>query len=251
MENTLMLTRACSAFLFALLLPSAAGAQSTTVTVSLIGNLVRTYSSDSSVTGFDSFSGASTDGESMGIAVRVARSLGDRWGVELEVGLPAAVETDTSGNPFAGSETSFVFTTITIGDPSSPSFPTTLPRDIRTTTESTYTTLNPALWFRQPVGSRMTLAYSAGPSFIRRRIEYERVRTYVVLPGSGTPLGSVVVPPGPITLRDEFTDYGIGVAVGFEAEIRLTERLAAVPGVRLQSAEGWIVRPGVGVSWRF
>jgi hypothetical protein len=50
----------------------------------------------------------------------------------------------------------------------------------------------------------------------------------------------------------ETTDYDTGVTVGLEGAIGMTEHLRIVPGVRMLALDSqWIIRPAVGLQWRF
>ena len=52
------------------------------------------------------------------------------------------------------------------------------------------------------------------------------------------------------------TEHTVGPMVGVEGRIRLTDQLVLAPGVRLLAItvagrDGWLIRPGVGLQWRF
>ena len=106
------------------------------------------------------------------------------------------------------------------------------------------TTVSTSGWFRQPVGHRLTLLYLAGVSFGRLHYESEQEMSLSGLPTFG-------FAPPPTSNRIETVTYGVGPVIGFDAEIRLTEGLAAVSGIRFHSVSGWLVRPGVGLQWTF
>jgi len=46
--------------------------------------------------------------------------------------------------------------------------------------------------------------------------------------------------------------YSARPMAGFEARIGLTDHVQLVPGVRMHGIQGgWLIRPSVGLSWKF
>ncbi len=221
-------------------LPASSLAQSTTIGASLFAEVARSGSFEAS--GFDS-SAQSLNGEALGGGLWIARGLGERWGVQLEVGFPGEVENETTTERFTDTfipGTGLMPMLVGFGTSS------------RLSTRRTQTTVSTALWIRQPVGERVTLVYLGGVTFGRLRYESEQESSVTGVPTSFTSLtGFMPIAPTPSTSRLETVSYGVGPVVGLEALVRLTERLAAVPGIKFHSLAGWLIRPGIGVQWTF
>ncbi|HKE83343.1 MAG TPA: hypothetical protein VKB50_06300 [Vicinamibacterales bacterium] len=187
--------------------------------------------------------GESRNGEAIGFALRLGTELSPKWGVELEFARPAEIETvDSPGivplpagppvvvSPGGGG--------ITIPDSSVlPIFSYGL------RTRQRNTTLSPALWVRQELSTRVSLVYAAGAAFRRQTSEL----TIEVQP---TPiLGAPIVFPPTVT---KTTVYDVGAFAGIESRIGLTQNVQLVPGIRLLGiSNGWLLRPSVGMGWRF
>lgn len=210
--------------------PAPALTQSPYVGGSVFADLVRSSGAEDSDVG---------NGEAIGAALRVGVALGSRWGVELELARGGEIEWRPDVN---------ILTTVTRGRPE---LFGALP-DIaifpapQISVESQLSTLTTSVWWRQRVNDRFDLVYLGGVTFARSQIESE-----VNYP-SPLPVGR----PGqqvPTRLyAQEFTDYDTGVTVGLDAAIGMTDRLWLVPGVRMLALDSqWIIRPAVGLQWRF
>ncbi|HEY1305995.1 MAG TPA: hypothetical protein VGF24_20715 [Vicinamibacterales bacterium] len=188
--------------------------------------------------------GESRNGEAIGFALRLGTELSPKWGVELEFARPAEIETvDSPGivplpvgppvvvSPGGGG--------ITIPDSSVlPIFSYSL------RTRQRNTTLTPALWVRQELSTRVSLVYAAGAAFRRQTSEL----TIEVQP-SPPILGIPIVFPPTVT---KTTVYDVGAFAGIESRIGLTQNVQLVPGIRLLGiSNGWLLRPSVGMGWKF
>lgn len=176
-----------------------------------------------------------TSGEAIGGAFRAGSVLGRTWGVELEIARSGDIR---RSSPVRILAEDVILPRVA---PGVLIFP---PPSI--TTDAQLTVLTTAVFWRQTISDRFQLRYIGGAAFRRTR-----TRTEITYP---LPRFPQVDAPGTLgqTIRQDGVDYGVGVAVGFEAGIRMTEQLRFVPGARLLTAESsWIVRPAVGLEWTF
>lgn len=213
-----------------LLSATPARAQSPYVGASVLADVVRTSGPDD---------GAGRNGEALGGALRVGVSLGPRWGVELELTRAGELEwrpdvtilaTSTRGRPG-------LFGAL----PDVAIFPTP-----RISVESQLSTLTTSVWWRQRVNDRFDLVYLGGVTFARSEIESEVNYT------SPLPAGRAGQPAPARLYVQELINYDTGVTVGLEAAIGMTEHVRLVPGVRMLAVDAqWIVRPAIGLQWRF
>jgi hypothetical protein len=178
------------------------------------------------------------NGETIGGALRVGSTLGQRWGVELE--FVRSGETEWRPDVTILAEVARAFPDIA-RDPSLLIYPTP-----EINIESRMSTLTTSLWWRQRVTDRFNLVYLGGIAFARTESETE----------VGYP--QIAVPPGRgQTLPTRFYEqksvaYDTGASVGIDGDIEMTDHLRLVPGVRMLTvASRWIVRPSVGLNWRF
>ena len=112
---------------------------------------------------------------------------------------------------------------------------------VRTSTTSALLTV------RQPVGGRVELVYLGGVGFSRvvREIEYG--------------FGGIVLPVAPSIQRaysTRTTQYAAGPVVGVEMRAGMTEHAQVVAGLRMHAlgqsvVDGWMIRPNVGLTWKF
>ncbi|MGH9313479.1 MAG: hypothetical protein ACRD09_13240 [Vicinamibacterales bacterium] len=208
--------------------PAAALAQPAYVGASLVGDIGRFTSVEIDPA---TLSGELTGGgETLGFGLVVGTALGDRWGVELEFVRPGVV--DRSARQRIG--------------PLPANAPVIFPIPIieyEVRFVERHTTLTTAAWFRQSIGDRADLCYLGGIAFVRtsqeRGIFFEPRLAVLPIPSTQT-----------------ITEHTVGPMVGVEGRIRLTDQLVLVPGVRLLAIaaagrEGWLIRPGVGLQWRF
>jgi hypothetical protein len=212
--------------LLALLTATSATAQSPYAGGSVVFDIVRLSGSRD----FDT----SGDGESVGGAVRVGTSIGERWGVDLEFARTGDIESQPDVRILGDT-----FPTIT-------PIPAIFPQpEINTRRQSSM--LTTTLWGRHEAGDRLDLVYLGGVAFTRTETHLR-----IEIPGFPIPLpiGGVIRPAQ--VIEQEAVSYGTGVAVGLDGRIRMTERLRLVPGVRLLGVPGgWVVRPAIGVHWMF
>ena len=215
-----------------------AGAQSTYVGASLVFDIAR-FSKVDSDDGFSRFAGAPTvDGEALGLSVRVGRGLGERWGVELEFAQSGEIE--NRQRPFA-----IPVPAIPIPEGSAilPPFPNF---DFEIETEQRHRSLSALLWLRQELGDRVEFAYLGGVAFARSEFEQDF-----------GPTDRAVVLFTPFVAPEYTTiEYYVAPAIGLDADIKFGDHAALTTGVRVRGAfvsgrNGWLVRPNVGLRWRF
>jgi hypothetical protein len=229
-----------------------ASAQTTYVSASVFGDIMR--SSHVDVAGVGENSGG---GEALGFALRIGTPLGTSWGVEAEFAYPTEIDNETGlvPVPLLGSNAGVVTSSIT----STPSlsydflsFPTRLPSSIHATQRNT--SLTTGLWFQQQLSSRFALVYLGGMTFHRTTnevdITYDRIFPALPsIPGiPSLPSISLVIPP----LHTEAVTYSVRPMAGIESRIEMTEHVQLVPGLRLHPTDNaWLIRPSIGLSWAF
>jgi hypothetical protein len=96
--------------------------------------------------------------------------------------------------------------------------------------------------YHPPTSGRVQYAYVAGVAFVRLREEFTQV-----LRREATPPFSPAVQE---TVQGKQVQYGPTVIVGMDAAVRLGRHIDLVPQIRVTSASGLSVRPGVSVRWR-
>jgi len=197
----------------------------TGVSAALVGDIVRSNRSS-----LDAVGGEPGNGEGLTFSLRLDRALGSRWGVELEYVHGAELEFELNRGSFVMPAEFF----------SAAGSSLTLPAGYRYSTSTRWSTIAPMLWYRQPLGTRTSLVYSAGMGFGIGRSE--TTYTYTPLPNQNT------LPP----MTSKYTSYTINPIVGVDARIGMTDHLSVVPGVRLLGADGGILlRPSAGLRWEF
>jgi len=212
-----------------------ASGQSVYVAGAIGAEIVRTSSTELGGSTFDAGSGEAFAG-----AIRVGTSITQRFGVELEFFRPGEIDSRFD-SPIAWSET-----LVGVGPANLPpgiTFPSLIEQRNRVRT----TTTSALVFVRQPLGSRFELAYLGGVGFSRVVREIE-----VGFPG-GIPLPLSILPRSYSTRA---TQYAAGPVVGAEMRAGMTEHMQLVAGVRMhalgQSAvDGWMIRPNVGLAWKF
>ena len=226
--------RASAAFVVTLALASPVFAQSY-VGAFLVGDVVRLDQYDSSL-------GDSGSGEAFGFGLRLGTPVGSRWGVELEFVRPGEITSDQTPDILplltTGVGTVPSSTRPNVYDPSI--FPDSLilPISYRVRTTQRRTTLSTALWVRQEISRRFSLAYLGGVAFGRTDSEVE--------------LSFGSVRPTIIPTVSESINYDVAPMVGVEGRIRMGGQVDLVPGIRLHGTEGgWLIRPAVGLAWTF
>lgn len=221
-----------AAMLFTISITADVLAQSTTISASLIGNIVRTDSLDTELPFVDNLS---PNGSSVGVALRVTQALADRWGVELEFALPGDIESEATRQTTISS-------TLSPTPPPPFSFQVLTPVSYRIATRRQHLTIGTTAWFKQSIGGKTSLVYSAGVGLLRMRQELEYDFSSVI-PGLTIPF-----PPSGVTS----ISYAVAPLLGLDAQIALSEHVRLVPGIRVQPHSSmWLLRPGIGVGWTF
>ena len=229
-------------FAWAVILVNAApaAAQSTYVGASVFGDIVRVSNSRSV------FSEDTGGGEAVGFTLRVGTPLGDRWGIEAEFARPAEFEEPVPSGPvplrfLPGVVETGVFN-VTAGAGALPSpliFP---PFTYRTTHRNT--TFSTAAWLRQDFTARTSLVYLGGLGFYRSEREFQSSFDPRAL------LGGIALSILPYS--SETVVYGVSPFVGVEGRVGLGEHAQLVPGFRFHGFDDtWLLRPSVGLNWRF
>jgi hypothetical protein len=221
---------------------SPALAQGTYVSASLTGDIVRFSRSET-----PGVRGLSGGGEATGFALRVGTSLGPIWGVEAEFARPSEIDNDgaTDVIPLAYqtlASLSEVTANVMAGLPNSLVYPP-FPYQVRTSQRNT--TFSTGVWARQALSARAALVYSGGVGFHRTETDVE----FTYGPGRGSPMIPIIIPPRSLT--DTIT-YSARPFAGIEARIGMNDHAEFVLGVRLHGLrDGMLVRPAVGLGWRF
>lgn len=220
---------------------SSGWAQSVYIGGAIAAEMVRTSSTRSGGTTYDSGSG-----EAFGGAIRVGTFLTPRFGLELEHFRPGEIENDGDGPIYLADFDELSFSVGPDGSVSSgiyPTFPSIISQSMRVRTSTT----SALLTARQPVGSRVELVYLGGVGFSRvvRQIDYG--------------FGGFILPLAPSIQRSystRMTQYAAGPVVGVEVRAGMTEHAQVVAGLRIHTlgpsvVDGWMIRPSVGLSWTF
>jgi hypothetical protein len=223
--------------------PPAIG-QSVYVAGAIGAEVVRTSSTESGGSTFDTGSGDAFAG-----AIRVGTSITPVVGVELEFYRPGEIESD-DGGPFylPALDLPLSIAQGIGGSTISGLYPTGLQSFIGQTTRVRTSTTSALLFARQSLGSRVSLAYLGGVGFSRvvRETEFGFPRIIVPLPPG--------ILPGSYSTRT--TQYGAGPVVGVELRAGMTEHMQLVAGLRAHTlrqslVDGWMIRPSVGLAWKF
>jgi hypothetical protein len=190
-------------------------AQSAYVGVDLVGDVLRSTHSESSL-GLDVPSG----GEAIGFGLRIGTPLGSHWGIELAFTRPGEIETEFSGAiPLASSAE--ILTTIAraAGNLTATQlFPSPLPYRLRATQR--HSTLSTTVWFNQTLSSKVSLVYLGGMGFYRNT--YESESRFDILPAG-------IISPIVFPSLTKTVTYGVRPLAGFEARVHLTDHVDLVP----------------------
>ena len=184
------------------------------------------------------FGSATPNGsETLSGSLRVGSRIGANWGVELELVQSASSHDQVSPDVFplaanatAGAPTvsvqGFTFTSASLN---------AIPiRFVQSDIRQRHSDLDALVWARQGVGV----------AFSRQRTEI--TQNFPTILGLFAP-----VPPNS-AFRSTTINYGARPLVGVEGRIGFTSHIRLIPGVRLQGiAEGWLLRPYVGLGWFF
>ena len=190
----------------------------------------------------------SFDTTGVGGGLRIGTFLHPRW--SLELGVDASTrETVTFQDPFV----------ILI-------FPPVPPRERKSTSQ--FMNVNTTVGFHPAAMGHVRLGYRAGFSFMRATYESDNsvyalagIESFVWASGElgPTPLPRQVAPTSLYRSATFIQKHNAGaLTLGFEAAIDLASRFAIVPEVRALAlsspgagATVFLIRPGVGVRWKF
>ena len=216
----------------------AASAQGVYVAGAIGAEVVRTSSTESGGSTFDTGSGEAFAG-----AIRVGSGITERIGVELEFFRPGEIEGDLGGSIYLAARDLPVSQVFPAGSVGAYTFPSIIGQSTRVRA----TTMSALLVARQPLGERVELAYLGGVGFSRvvREVEF-------AFPRGILPAGPSIA--FPVSTRS--TQYAAGPVVGVEVRAGMTEHAQMVAGLRLHTlgqsvVDGWMIRPTVGLAWKF
>ena len=224
-----------------LLWAGAAWAQGVYVGGAVGAEVVRTSSTKSGGTTYDN-----GNGESFAGAIRVGTFLTEHFGVELEHFRPGEIESDGGGPIYLADVAELSYSFGAGGSTVSGLYPT-IPSFLAQTTHVRTSTTSALLTARQPIGRRVELVYLGGIGFSRvvREIEYEFPRGLLPVPASIQRSYST-----------RSTQYAAGPVAGIEVRVGMTEHAQVVAGLRVHTlgqavVDGWMIRPSVGLAWKF
>jgi hypothetical protein len=226
------------------LLASSAWAQGVYVGGAIAAEVVRTTSTKSGGTTYDNGSGEAFAG-----AIRVGTFITDRVGVEIEYFRPGEIERAGDGPIYlaAGNSGGTLSALYSIA-PSLPPSGLIYPSIISQTMRGRTSTSSALLIARQALGGRAELVYLGGVGFSRvvREIDY------------GYGFSRIAAPVGSIfpSFSERTTQYAAGPVVGVEVRASMTGHAQLVAGLRVHAlgqavVDGWMLRPNVGLSWKF
>ena len=214
--------------------------QSVYVAGAIGAEVVRTSSTRSGGSTYDAGSGEAFAG-----AIRVGTSITPRFGVELEFFRPGEIETDTGGPIYLAALDQPAYASLF----ASGLYPEgSLPSIISQTSRVRTGTTSALVFARQPLGTRVELAYLGGVGFSRVVREFEYGYR-----GGIVPLGLSILPRSYSTRT---TQYAVGPVVGVELRASMSEHAQVVAGLRMHTlgqsvVDGWMIRPTAGLAWRF
>ena len=217
----------------------AASAQGVYVGGAIGAEVVRTSSTE---TGGSTFNIGS--GEAFAGAIRVGAVITEHIGVELEFFRPGEIEGDSGGLIYlAAADLPVSPVPVPPGSLGAYTFPSIIGQSTRVRA----TTMSALLVARQPLGERVELAYLGGVGFSRVVREFEFAFPRGILPANP----SIALPVSTRT-----TQYAAGPVVGVEVRAGMTEHAQMVAGLRLHAlgqsvVDGWMIRPTVGLAWKF
>jgi hypothetical protein len=230
--------------LLVVLFAASARAQSAYVAGTIGADVSRVSHTDSN------FYSSSPDGsETLSGSVRVGTAIAPSWGVELEFVHSGRShdQVTPSVQPLATTNTSITGAPViplqgfTFSSASANVIPI---RFVQSDVRQSHTDLDALIWVRQGVGGSVDLVYLGGVAFSRQRSEISQ--------NFPTILGLIAPLPPNSAFRSTTISYGTRPLAGVEARIEFTSHVRLIPGVRLQGiAEGWLLRPYVGLGWFF
>ena len=184
--------------------------------------------------------------ETISGSLRVGSAIGQGWGVELEFvhsgrshdRLPESVLPLAANNSFTATPATpggFAFTSASTS---------VIPvRFFQSDVRQSHSDLDALVWARQSAGAKVDLVYLGGVAFSRERVEVTQNFPTVLALFAPVPNGM---------FRSTTINYGTRPLAGIEARIGFTSHVRLIPGVRLQGiADGWLLRPYVGLGWFF
>ena len=187
---------------------------------------------------------SSSGDETISGSLRVGTAVGQNWGVELEFvhSGRSHIETTPGVLPVLAYEIALAPTAVMPGGISASSSIAPIAY-YQTDVRRTHSDLDGVIWARQRVGSSVDLVYLGGMVFSRERVEV--TQTF--------PTGIRLLAPVPNGMfRSTAISYGTRPLAGVEARVRFTSHMSLLPGVRMQGiADGWLIRPYVGLGWFF
>lgn len=183
----------------------------------------------------------SADGEAVSGNVRAGTSLGERWGVELEIARNARIERELTFRP---PSILLGFDVVPIPVPTPQIFPP-ISIEYRSRVRAQHTAISPVLWVAQALSGSVDLAYVGGLAFTRT------VSTVDLTVVRGLPS---FLPP--LTQMTRRTLYDVKPVAGIELRLGLTEHLRLIAGTRIQglksnTGDAWAVRTAAGLGWIF
>jgi hypothetical protein len=197
----------------------------------------------------DSNFGSSTPNgsETLSGSLRVGSRIGANWGVELEFVQSGSSHDQVTPDvfPLAANATTGAPTVTVQGFTFTSASLNAIPiRFVQSDISQRHSDLDAVVWIRQGVGSIVDLVYLGGVAFSRQRTE--------ITQNFPTVLGVFAPLPPNSAFRSTTISYGTRPLVGVEGRIGFTSHIRLIPGVRLQGiAEGWLLRPYVGLGWFF
>jgi len=222
------------------LLAASAQAQSVYVGGAIGAEVVRTSSTKSGGTTFDSGSGEAFAG-----AIRIGTFIAPRFGVELEYFRPGEIDGDAGGPISLADDRQLSYSVFQDGFLASGL--ASIPSIISQSTRTRASTTSALLTARQPIGSRIEVVYLGGVGFSRvvREIEYGIPR-----------LAFPVAPAVQRSYSTRTTQYAAGPVVGIEMRAGMGAHAQVVAGLRVHTlgqsvVDGWMIRPSVGLAWKF
>lgn len=223
-----------------LLAASSAWAQGVYVGGAVGAEAVRTSTTESGGITYDNGSGDAFAG-----AIRVGTFLTDHVGLELEYFRPGEIETDGGGPIYLTDDPSLAYSFTDAGfvGIGLTSFPSLISQSVRVRTS----TMSALLTARQSLGGRVDLVYLGGVGFSRVVHEVEYGFPRGILPGA---------PAIQRSFSSRTTQYAAGPVVGIEVRAGMTEHAQVVAGLRVHALgqavlDGWMIRPSIGLAWKF
>lgn len=207
------------------------------------GYIAGSLSADISRTGSVDQTDMPGTGEALSFSLRAGGAITPRFGVEFDFTRPSEIETDQTPDVriYADLPVS-VLASLSPAIPIDTILPSIPTLNYTIHTSQRVTTYTAAAFARQEIRPRLALVYLGGIAF--GRVEQTTSTSF----GFPVPLASIYPP----SFETRTVDYAAGPMGGFEARVGLTDNVEVVPGVRMLGlAGGWIIRPAVGISWKW